>query len=85
MIILMTSIVEWNNRLRTESNKLPRAKKEDEEEGEPPVKLYIEEGHDDTWSTIHNGARNIRQFCGDWTSRYKSLGRKAKPAKESLD
>ena len=61
------------------------AEKEEEDEGEPPIKLHIPEGYDDAWTHIHPASRNIRPYCGDWAARFKSLGRKAKPAKETLD
>ena len=85
MMTLMNSIISENQRLRSESTKRPSSEKDEEEEGEPPIKLHIKEGHDDAWSTVHHGARNIRPYCGDWAARFKSLGKKAKQAKESLD
>ena len=74
-----------NRRLTAESGKRSRQDKDEEDEGEPPVKLYIPEGYDDGWTIINNESRNVRPFCGDWKERFKSLGRKAKPARDTLD
>ena len=82
---LVRTLVAENQRLSSESGKRSRPVKEDEEEGEPPVKLHIPEGYDDAWTSINHAARNVRPFCGDWQARYKSLGRKAKPARDTLD
>ena len=37
------------------------------------------------WKNIHNASRNIRPYCGDWAARFKSLDKKAKPTKDTLD
>ena len=74
-----------NRRLTAESGKRPRQDKDEEDEGEPPVKLYIPEGYDDGWTNINDASRNVRPFCGDWKERFKSLGRRAKPARDTLD
>ena len=47
MMSFMQSILMENARLQSDSTKQPRAEKDDEEEGEPPIKLHIKEGHDD--------------------------------------
>ena len=80
MISFMQSILAENQRLTSESTKRPRAEKDDEEEGEPPIKLRIMEGHNNAWTKVHQNARNIRHYCGDRTARFKSMGKKAKPA-----
>ena len=85
MMTIMQNLMAENQRLNNESGKRPRAEKDEEDEGEPPVKLHIPEGYDDAWTHINPAARNIRPYCGDWPTRFKSLGRKAKPAKETLD
>ena len=85
MLQMMERIMAENRRLTTESVKRPRQDKDEEDEGEPPVKLYIPEGYDDGWTHINNESRNVRPFCGDWKERFKSLGRKAKPARDTLD
>ena len=85
MMNFMTAMMAENERLRTESMKRPRTEKDEEEEGEPPIKIHIVEGYDDAWSTFHHVSRNLRPYCGDWNERFKSLGKKAKPEKECLD
>ena len=85
MMTFMQTILSENQWLQSESAKRPRAEKDDKEEGEPPIKLHIKEGHNDAWTIVHQAARNIRPYCGDWTAHFKILEKKAKPAKESLD
>ena len=46
-----------NRRLTAESGKRPRQDKDEEDEGEPPIKLYIPEGYDDGWTHINNESR----------------------------
>ena len=82
MMNFMTAMMAENERLRTESMKRPRTEKDEEEEGEPPIKIHIVEGYDDAWSTVHHVSRNLRPYCGDWNERFKSLGKKAKPEKK---
>ena len=57
---LVRTLMAENQRLNSESVKRSRPVKEDEEEGEPPVKLHIPEGYDDAWSSINHAARNVR-------------------------
>ena len=85
LLNMMEKVLTENRRLITESVKRPRIDKDEEDEGEPPVKLHIPEGYDDGWTNINNESRNVRPFCGDWKERFKSLGRKAKPARDTLD
>ena len=85
MIAIVQSLLAENQRLNNESGKRSRPDKDEDEEGEPPVKLHIPEGYDDAWTNITHTARNIRPYCGDWQARFKSLGRKAKPARDTLD
>ena len=85
MMTIMLNLMAENQRHNKESAKQPRAKKDEEDEGEPPVKLHIPEGYDDAWTNISHAARNVRPYCGDWPTRFKSLGRRAKPTKDTLD
>ena len=85
LLNMMEKVLAENRRLTTESVKRPRIDKDEEDEGEPSVKLHIPEGYDDGWTNINNESRNVRPFCGDWKERFKSLGRKAKPARDTLD
>ena len=85
IMTLMQSLMAENQRLNNKSGKRPRAEKDEEDEGEPPVKLHIPEGYDDAWTKINHVARNIRPYCGDWPTRFKSLGRRAKPTKDTPD
>ena len=48
------------------------------------IKVHIPEGYDDAWTNIHDASRNIRPYCGDWAACFKSLGKKAKLAKDTL-
>ena len=47
MLAIMQTVLAENQRLTTEAVKRPRPDKDEEDEGEPPVKLYIPEGYDD--------------------------------------
>ena len=47
MMTIMQNLMAKNQRLQSESGKRPRAEKDEEDEGEPPVKLYIPEGYED--------------------------------------
>ena len=85
MLTILQTVLAENRHLSNESGKRPRPEKDKEEEGEPPVKLYIPEGYDNGWSNINHGARNIRPYCGNWQERFKSLGRRAKPTRDTLD
>ena len=84
MMAIVQSLLAENQRLN-KSRKHSRPEKGEEEEGEPPVKLHIPEGYDDAWTNITHTARNIRPYCGDWQARFKSRGRNAKPARDTLD
>ena len=85
MMTIVQSLLSENQRLNNKSGKRSRPEKDEEEEGEPPVKLHILEGYDNAWTHKNHTARNIRPYCGDWQARFKSLGRKAKPAGDTLD
>ena len=83
MMTIMQNMLAENQRLNNESGKRPRPEKDEEDEGEPPIKLHIPKGYD--WSNISHASRNVRPLCGDWPTRFKSLGRRAKPTKDTLD
>ena len=63
MMTIVQSLLAENQRLNNESGKRPRPEKDEEDEGEPPVKLHIPEGYDDAWSIINHAARNVRPYC----------------------
>ena len=48
MLALVQRLLDENQRLNSESGKRSRADRDEEEEGEPPSKLHIPEGYDDT-------------------------------------
>ena len=85
MLALVQSLIAENQRLSSESGKRSRAERDEEEEGEPPAKLHIPEGYDDAWTTISQASRNVRPYSGDWQTRFKSLTRRAKPVRDTLD
>ena len=44
MMSIMQNLMTKNQRLQAESGKRPRAEKDEEEEGKPPIKLHIPKG-----------------------------------------
>ena len=82
---ILNRVLEENSELKSKSLKRLRGDREDDDIIEQPIKIIILEGPNDAWTFIHHKARNLRPYCGDWEIRFKSLGKKAKPAKETLD